>query len=330
MATETDYLFISARVRCLENDLLSADVLRRLTEAGDSAAFFSVLEEYGYPLMRNEINGKIGAEESFDAAWQTALQTVAQDVPDGAVVDFFRYGADCNNLKSALKCAALGRDAAELLQDGSVSAACATEAVEKEDFSAYPEQLAQGAAAALDAYRRTGDGRQIDLILDRACFAQMAQAAQGEPFLQELLARRADTTNLLTALRLARREGATARRLFPEAALPGGVLPVAELAAAVEGGPEQVAEFIARSPYAALCALGDVATLPFQTLSRGAEDLCLSFAEEAKWVPFGAPVVACYLLAKETEVKNLRMILAGIRAGVPAAEMQGRLRRLCC
>lgn len=52
--------------------------------------------------------------------------------------------------------------------------------VERGDFSSLPAHMAGSAAEAADVYARTGDPQQIDLILDRACFADMLDTAQGE------------------------------------------------------------------------------------------------------------------------------------------------------
>jgi vacuolar-type H+-ATPase subunit C/Vma6 len=40
----------------------------------------------------------------------------------------------------------------------------------------------------------------------------------------------------------------------------------------------------------------------------------------------GPEVVSGFLLGREVEARNLRLLLWGVRLGVPAAELQGRLR----
>ena len=47
---------------------------------------------------------------------------------------------------------------------------------------------------------------------------------------------------------------------------------------------------------------------------------------EAKMVPYGPPPLIGYLLGSEYEVRNLRILLAGLEAGLPAATLRERMR----
>ena len=43
-------------------------------------------------------------------------------------------------------------------------------------------------------------------------------------------------------------------------------------------------------------------------------------------VPYGPPPLIGYLLGSEYEVRNLRILLAGLEAGLPAATLRERMR----
>ena len=57
-----------------------------------------------------------------------------------------------------------------------------------------------------------------------------------------------------------------------------------------------------------------------------ADNLWLDKAKSAKRVTFGAPVLVGYIAALEYEVKNLRIIIAGKDAGLPAQTIKERMR----
>ena len=47
---------------------------------------------------------------------------------------------------------------------------------------------------------------------------------------------------------------------------------------------------------------------------------------EARLIPYGAPPLIGYLLGSEYEVRNLRIVLAGVEAGLPMQTVRERIR----
>ena len=54
---DTDYLSISARIRAMENRLLTRERMDRMIEARDNAEAMKVLTECGYPDGGGSLNG---------------------------------------------------------------------------------------------------------------------------------------------------------------------------------------------------------------------------------------------------------------------------------
>ena len=61
-------------------------------------------------------------------------------------------------------------------------------------------------------------------------------------------------------------------------------------------------------------------------MEKTADDIWMSRAKEAKYVPFGAPVLLGYLIALEYQTKNIRIILAGKDTGLSSEIIRERLR----
>lgn len=320
---DTDFLYASAVLRAREAGAVGPDKQNRLIEADSVADAFAMLEEYGLTVVRDEAGAPL-AEPTLSAYLVAAFAEVA-DLPgaDGALA-FLRYPYDVNNLKLAIRCA--GREdtpRAWFSPCGTHTGEDALRAVRKRDFSAYAPEIADGARTALDDYAVSGNGQAIDLPLDRACFAAMRRAAGEDGFLASFLALRADLLNCLTFARLCRRDNAAeGRRLLPLAWLPGGTLSAARMADALTGGADSIGD----GPAGAFAGL-DLRTSPFSELERAADNACLSALSRAAFIPFGAAVPAAYILSREYEVKNLRIILSAKRAGLPPADIRARVRR---
>ena len=320
---DTDFLYASAALRAREGAAVGPEKQNRLIEADSLADAFAMLEEYGVPLVRDE-GGAPLAEPTLSAYLAAAFSDMAA-LPGGAGAPvFLRYPYDINNLKLAIKCA--GREdtpGAWFSPCGTQSGEQALQAVRKRDFSAYAEEIAAGARAALDDFAVSGNGQAIDLPLDRTCFAAMHRAAAGDAFLASLLALRTDLQNIITFARLARRrDAAEGRRLLLLAWLPGGTLSAARMADALAGGTAGIGD----GPGGAFAGL-DLLTAPFSELERAADNAFLTALSRAAFIPFGAAVPAAYILSREYEVKNLRIILSAKRAGLPPADIRARMRR---
>lgn len=81
-----------------------------------------------------------------------------------------------------------------------------SDAVRNRDFSAFPENMAKAAPEAIREYSETSDPQLIDLILDRACLADMLSVARGykDEVISDYVKNRIDMMNILTALRVLR------------------------------------------------------------------------------------------------------------------------------
>ena len=116
---------------------------------------------------------------------------------------------DFHNIKTAVKAAARGYDAARLYIDaGTVPIKILLLSVPDGKNPAVPAPLNEAIAAASDTLARTGDPQLVDFELDRAMFVCQARVARetGSDFLSGYVALSADAANL-RALSRARRMG---------------------------------------------------------------------------------------------------------------------------
>lgn len=194
--------------------------------------------------------------------------------------------------------------------------------------------LARAAETAVAAFRTFGGPEEIDQAVDRVYqeYLLALAAVPGAAFLKGWVARWADLTNLRTFVRfaLAGRGVEVLRR----ALLPGGALPPEELAQAFAAAAESGAQLAAlsalagKTPYDGLVAEGwrlFRAEGLLDGFEQLAEVLLLDYLRQARRLTFGFAPVWAYLMAKEHEVRLLRLILVGKSAGLTRERLRERV-----
>ena len=104
----TDYLSISARIRAMENRLLTRDRMDRMIDAKDTGEAMKVLSECGYPD-----SGSL--ETVLAQARAETFRDMESAAPDQRLVELFQLKSAYHNAKVILKAQAMGTPAPRLL-----------------------------------------------------------------------------------------------------------------------------------------------------------------------------------------------------------------------
>jgi len=105
-----------------------------------------------------------------------------------------------------------------------------------------------------------------------------------------------------------------------QALLPGGTIDRAELVHLYRDSHESVRTFYARTPYAELAGQSDNygqkgSAARFSLL---ADKQIMALIRQVRYTVSGPEVPLAYLFAREMEIKNIRIILTGLRNGRPS------------
>ncbi len=318
----TDYLYASTRIRALENGLIGKAKLDTLLLAATHEELLAALKAAGVACAEGE-----GVEAALTAMLREGIDSVKRSIPDASLAHIIEYPYDCHNVKSYLKATRRGIDPATLLIDaGTVPALDLTRALEAGEPSLLPQHMAAAVPMASEAFAKTADPREIDFILDRALFEDLSHAAAGFAFAEQLVSARADLANLLICLRLLRgKHCKIAPALFGRAMLPGGTLPEGFFEVAfTEGEGALLTALAVSTPYGRVAAGADQRTAG--ELERMADDYLMALVREVKYLSFGAEIPLAYLWGLETSIKNVRILLAGKKAGLDDATLRERIR----
>ena len=110
---DTDYLFISTRVRALESNMLTRDRMERMLECRTNEDTVRVLVECGYPDPMDAITMQtIGA--MLAAERKKVFSDLYSCAPDPMLIDVFRVKYDYNNVKVLLKAEAMKEQADQI------------------------------------------------------------------------------------------------------------------------------------------------------------------------------------------------------------------------
>ena len=323
---DTDYLTISARVRAMENRLVTRERMERMVEARSDDEAVKVLTECGYeelPALTNR-----GLDELLSAARAALYRELGGAVPDKRLVELFQMKYDYHNAKALVKGEAMGADARRLLSTGGrYNPELLADGYQKETLSGVSPAFQRAVQEARAILKETGDPQRSDVALDRACFEEMAQLAKDckSAFLEGYVRLCIDAANLRTAVRVARMEKGSDFLL--QVLLPGGNVSEKTLAAA---RGEDLGSLFQTGPLAKAAELGAKAARPaggpLTAFERECDNAVTRYVSDAKRVPFGEETVIAYLYAKEAELTAIRTILASRRAGLDGAAIRERLR----
>jgi V/A-type H+-transporting ATPase subunit C len=329
-------MYASARIRSLENRLVGRERMEVLIEARTSEEIMDRLAEYGIKPSESA-DGTAPVGEAISAAREGMLLTILREafdevehaVPDPTLFRYLRYPYDCNNIKAAIKCAIRGIDAGDMLFDfGTVPADKVEDMIREGNYEALPPALAAAIPEARAAFDRTGDPRRIDTVLDRACYADMAAAAEatGDETLISWMQVKIDLTNILTTLRILRMGmGSVGEAFLEEALLTGGSLGMKFFTDAYENGEAGLWDALSPTAYYRLARVeGD--PRPLYAVEKACDDLYMDKVREGARIPFGAPVAGGYLVGCETSVKNIRILLAAKDAELNIDVIRERMR----
>jgi V/A-type H+-transporting ATPase subunit C len=322
---DTDYLFISTRLRAMERNLLTAARMERMIDAPTAVDAAKVLLEIGYndfsPTSDRELSAALAAER------EKVFAELYRFAPDRSVVDVFRVKYDYHNAKAALKAQAQQLDCSRLLVDaGRMDAEKLAAAIQSGAYDKLPGAMAEAVRTAAEVLGTTGDPQRSDFALDQAYYAEMLRCAEetGSDFLKRYVQVSIDAANLRSAVRTLRlgKGGDFLRRVL----FTGGSVAVERVMSAALGG--SLTELYRTGTLRAAAELGAAAVSggSLTAFEKACDDAVTAMVATAKRVPFGVEVVIGYLVAKEIEFTAVRIIMSGRMAGIGGETIRERLR----
>ena len=308
-ADDWRYTFHTAWVRALEMEMLSKAVLLDMANAENFEQAADLLSSTEYAVGRG---GKNFAEvEDILQQRRTAVRKLfAELMIDESITELFRTRDDFANMRLALRRTLTEKPVGtDYSNDGNVPAEIFEEVFEQENYTLLPLHMREAIERAVLAYYQNKDIRQIDYAIDSVQAQYNLRKAQQlkSDFLTGLFRMQIDLTNIRTMLRLKFTESEQ-RSVF----LEGGYVEIEQLKHGLDIGYETLAQLFFATPYHEVVELGAnyfMSNKSFLKAEQQCEKHLMGFLKTTTQITAGPQPVIAYLLMKENEIRQVRLIL---------------------
>ena len=197
--------------------------------------------------------------------------------------------------------------------------------VENREFSRLPSHMGNVAQEALETLLHTRDGQLCDIMIDKAALEAIRKAGKesGEPIIENY----ADTMVAIADIKIAvrsRKTGKSADFMRSAMAECDGVN-VEQLIRAALAGEDEIAQYLEGTAYAkGAQALRESAS----AFERWCDNRMIEMLKPQKYEAFSVGPLLGYLIARETEIKTVRIILTGKQNGFSDEAIRERIREM--
>lgn len=329
---DEDYAYATARIRAIENRLITRQRLDRLIDAPGPEEAMKLLAESGYGAGDEDLT--LVSVNSFENLLSSELvKTYAlleNILPDPEIISLFKRRNDYLNAKTILKAEFLGNeDAGILAGGGTIPPQKLRRMIADRNLADLPEVFKKAIMECVDAYGRSGDPQEIDFILDKAMYDNMAQDAAdtGDGYIGELVRLLRDIANIRIFVRAKLLN--KSRDFLSRALVGGGRIPEG---AYLDFSDKPLDAFLETIRFT---ALSDLAAMLHESVKNGSDisviekmldDYFMENVRKSRYTAMGVEPVIAYLFYKEAEIRNIRLILTGKTNRIPAETIRERLR----
>ncbi|MCR4842210.1 MAG: V-type ATPase subunit [Eubacterium sp.] len=319
--SDLDYTYAVARIRALELNLFNSSVLEQLIGASSYDDALKILADkgWGYSDIENDADAVLNCER--ERTWEV----VSDLVEDMSVFDVMTYPDLYHNLKAAIKQVYTEEDHPRVFyKDTAVSPQKMVDIVREKSWLDLPRHMQQTASEAAEVFARTQDGQLCDIIVDRG--ALEAVYAAGKESKADILRKYAESTVAVADIKIAVRCQRTGKPLdfIRRALAPCDTLSIERLAQAAVSGEDAINSYLEQTDYAAGgAALAESAS----AFERWCDDQIIETIRPQKYNAFSIGPVVAYAIARENEIKTVRIILSGKQNALSEDSIRERVRK---
>ncbi len=326
---DSGLIYANARIKSLENNLLTTEKMLRMVESKSLGEAIKVLIEsnYGGGIVLDNPNKFYELLVSEELITNNFIKGI---MVENKGLELFFYRLDYHNAKAIMKAKYLKLDNADLMltQDGMLSSEKMYADIMGDDYSNMPEYM-KSALEEIDGSFVTGNRspQVIDITIDKAFYKHASIIAKkAEPCIKKYFVALVDTTNISTFTRCRRAKKTI--KAFANSFVEGGELKLEFFIDLYEDSVEVVSEKFRYTIYKDLVGIlvsGSDALVDFET---AVDNYLLGIFKADKFNMFSIAPMAGYYLAKQTEIKVAKIILVCLKNGVDKLLIKQRLREL--
>jgi V/A-type H+-transporting ATPase subunit C len=332
----TKYAYACGRLRVLETRMLNRNSILRLLEADSAQEVLRMLSEGEYASALSGISRPIDFDIGLKVEQKRVYSLIDELTYDPDLTGIFRARWDFHNLKVILKASYLKESGAEFndafISLGLIPYEILRLAVEPEldkKTDAVPKYILNALNEARNQYELTQNPRLIDTIIDNHCYSFMYEQAKefSNKFLCGYFKAIADLNNIRNFIRVKMLNESV--KLLDSILLPYGSIDKKIFIRHFDDTVESFASSLSNTIYSDVVTEGvrkwsDEHSLA--TIEKLTDNYIINYIKPAKYIIFGIEPLIGYLLAKEHEIKLIRIVMTGKLNDVPTEIINERLR----
>lgn len=316
-----DFTYAVSRIRMKETKLLSKKDIDRLISQKDYQSVLRTLAELGFGSENSNDNTDILTAEQ-NKLWSL----MAELTEDMSVFDVFRLQNDYHNLKVCVKSVYSNADPEPMLvSGGTVDSDDLFEAVKNRDYNDLPAILGETAALSLDTLLKTGDGQLCDVVIDKACLDAVADFASkaSDEVIKDYAELFVASANIKIAVRGSKLNKSF--EFFTKAIAECTSLDKEVLSRSAVKGFDEICAYLSTTKYKDAVSYIKKSMSSFE---KWCDDLLINGMKKQKSEPFTVGPLVAYILAKQNEIKAVRLILIAKLNGLDDSKISERIREM--
>lgn len=338
------FVFTSADVSCDVGKLLSRADLVKIAEAKSMKHALELLRDFGYNDGK-DMDTEKGFNYYIDQEQLKYHKLINEIVFHREELRLFLIPRDYHNLKVIIKAEFLDIDPEPLMvETGSFGIKELIGLVKGRNYMFFSAIKKRAIMEATETFSKTGDPQEIDIIFDKACWAEMYEAAKRngaetlvdevdevtdieEPFMVEYVRKKIDLNNLDAFLRLKYMK--RPKDFYKKVFLPEGNVSWNTFSSVYDEPMASLGDALAPYGYKYIideCGKEIMETGSFAKFEELYDNNVIRMLREEKYEPYGIASTVAFLLSKDDEIRQLRMIFTWLHQGRSAKEIGESLR----
>ena len=321
--SKTKYTYAVARIRALEVSLLTNAVIEQLLACKSAEQALQLLVEKGWGDLTA---GTLDSDEVLNKEEEKMWQTIREVAPDMHVFDVLSLPKLYHNLKAAIKEVCTEVENKNIFYDDcEIPGEEMFALVQNKEFDKLPGNMSATAREAFDTLLHTRDGQLCDLIIDHATLEAMLEAGKksGEKIIEEY----AQTAVAIADIKIAVRSQKTGKNaeFMKKAMVNCSEINVDQLTQAALAGAEEIAQYLEGTSYR---EGADALRISPSAFERWCDNKMTDSMRSQKYESFSVGPLLAYLLARQNEIKTVRIILTGKQNEFPDEAIRERIREM--
>ena len=316
------YTYAVARIRALEVSLFSNSTIDQLIACQNYAQCLQFLEEKGWGDSDTSGNAEAMLTREEEKTWEV-VKELSVDMKNFDVLSLSKL---YHNLKAAIKEVCTEEKNRHIFYDDvSIPGSAMLEIVAERDFGKLPDHMQHAAQEAYETLLHTRDGQLCDVIIDQAALEAIYKA--GKTSDAAIIRDYAESTVAVANIKIAVRSQKTAKSLdfMKRAMAECDSVSVDQLAKAALNGMDAICEYLQGTAYA---EGADALKESPSAFERWCDNRIIQTISPQKYNAFTIGPVIAYVIARQNEIKTVRIILSGKQNDLPDDSIRERVREM--